>query len=225
VKIIHAKHFVEEAVALICESAADAISQRGQFRLGLCGGNTPRPIYSQMATQDLPWAKVVFTFGDERCVPPEDDQSNYKMAAQSLFDFVAIPRQNIHRMRGEIDPDAAAEEYESELNRIAAESSEQRYVHDLLLLGVGDDGHIASLFPGTAALGEMQRNVAANFIPKFSAHRLTLTYPIINAARQVAFLVRDDSKKKVVSSILNGSSDLPAAQVKPAGELIWFLGF
>jgi 6-phosphogluconolactonase len=221
VKVVHAQNFVGEAVALIVDAAKEAIAARGQFRLGLCGGNTPRPIFAELARQDLPWDVVIITFGDERCVPPDDAQSNFRMAKESLFNAVPLPAANIHRLRGELDPDSAAESYAKEL---AATAPEPRYIHDLLLLGVGDDGHTASLFPGTAALEETEKNVVANFVPKFSTSRLTLTFPIINAARRVAFLVGDAAKKEVVDAILGGESDFPAVRVQ-AREVIWLLGF
>ena len=227
-RVIHSQAFVEDAVNTIITSAREAIEQRDFFRLSLCGGNTPRPVYSQLAKTgaDLPWEKIQITFGDERCVPPEDNQSNYKMAKESLLDKVPLPASNVFRMRGEIDPKTAAAEYESQLATVAARFGEPRYIHDLLLLGIGDDGHTASLFPGTSALEELEKNVVANFVPKFSTHRITFTYPLINAARHVCFLVNDTKKAGIIDEILSGKSDYPSARVAPhSGQLTWLLGF
>ncbi len=124
---------------------------------------------------DLPWERILITFGDERCVPPDDEQSNYRMARESLFIPAAVPEHSIARMRGEIDPELAAQEYQDELDLLATQQGEMIYRHDLILLGLGDDGHTASLFPGTAALDEKTRRVVANFVPKLNAWRLTFT--------------------------------------------------
>jgi len=226
-RIIHSKHFVEDAVNIILESAHEAIEKRGIFRLSLCGGNTPKPVYSALAsTKDIPWEKVQLTFGDERCVPPEDAQSNFRMAKESLLDLAGIPEGNVFRMKGELPPEEAARDYENKLHQVATRFGEERYVHDLLLLGLGDDGHTASLFPDTSALGETELNVAANYVPKFSKHRITFTYPLINAARSVSFLVNDPAKAGVIEEILAGGSQYPAAKVAPvSGRLTWLLGF
>ena len=225
--VIRSNSFVDDAAQVILESAREAIEARGCFRLALSGGNTPRPVFSRLAEigWELPWDKVVFTFSDERCVPPEDEQSNFRMAKLALLDRVASPAR-VLRIRGELAPRAAADEYESRLAELASASGESRYVHDLLLLGLGDDGHTASLFPGTEALGENARNVVANFVPKFSTHRITFTFPLINAARHVCFLVNDAGKDKILSEILaGGPTDYPAARVKPEnGRLTWLLG-
>lgn len=224
-KIFRTQNFVPEAVQFICNQAKEAIARNNLFRIGLCGGSTPRLVYAALAQADLPWSKVLFTFGDERMVPPEDDQSNYKMAKAALFDPAQAPTENILRMEGELAPEIAALNYEQRLAKIATRFSEERYVHDLLLLGVGDDGHTASLFPETTALKETARNVVSNFVPKFDTHRITFTYPLINAARQILFMVNDRKKDQVIEEILSGTSSFPAAKVKPQnGELNWLLG-
>ncbi|HEY2679790.1 MAG TPA: 6-phosphogluconolactonase, partial [Candidatus Udaeobacter sp.] len=189
--VIRTKNFVADAAQLILEQARKAIAGRNEFRIALSGGNTPAPVYARIAVEahDLPWESVRFTFGDERCVPPDDPQSNFRMARENLFVPAGVPEKSIMRMRGEIDPQIAAQEYEDQLNAIAIGGGEQLYQHDLILLGLGDDGHTASLFPGTAALEDMTRRVVANFVPKLNAWRLTFTYPLINHARHVLFLV------------------------------------
>ena len=142
------------------QKARLALAERDEFRIALSGGNTPRPLYAELARSghDLPWEKFRLTFGDERCVPPDHEKSNYRMARESLFTPAGVPERSIARMRGEIDPALAAQEYEEQLNVLAAQKGEMIYRHDLILLGLGDDGHTASIFPGTAALEETARS-------------------------------------------------------------------
>ncbi len=225
--VIRSNSFVDDAAGVILESAQSAIAARGVFRIALSGGNTPRAVFGRLSELggELPWDKVLFTFSDERCVQPDDEQSNFRMAKLALLDKVSPPSENILRIRGELPPEEAAHEYEALLAQLAGASGEPRYVHDLLLLGLGEDGHTASLFPGTAALGETQRSVVANFVPKFSTHRVTFTFPLINAARHVCFLVNGGGKAQIISEILSGASDYPAARVRPEnGRLTWLLG-
>ena len=148
------------------------------------------------------------------------------MARENLFLPAAVPEKSIMRMRGEIDPQIAAQEYEDQLNAIAIESGEPIYQHDLILLGLGDDGHTASLFPGTAALDEMTRRVVANFVPKLNAWRLTFTFPLINHARHILFLVGASKNPQLIERVLAGDRQFPAARVNPvrAGEVTWIIG-
>jgi 6-phosphogluconolactonase len=172
---------------------------------------------------DCRWSKWIVTFGDERCVPPDDTQSNYRMASESFL-LVSSPGE-VLRIKGEIRPEEAASEYETALQHFAKRLGEKRYRHDLILLGLGDDGHTASLFPGTAALDEREHGVVSNFVPKLNCYRNTFTYPLINAARRIAFLVNDPRKKAIIDQVLTGKGGLPAERVRPEeGELIWFLG-
>jgi len=166
--VIRTKNFAADAADFIIDQARKAIGERNEFRIALSGGNTPRPVYARLATvaRDLPWELIRITFGDERCVPPDDPQSNFRMAQEILFVPADIPEKSIARMRGEIDPQIAAREYEDHLNVLAAQRSETIYRHDLILLGLGNDGHTASLFPNTAGLEEKKRKVIANFVPK-----------------------------------------------------------
>ena len=224
--LLHTTSFPADAARLILDSARLAIAERGIFRIALSGGRTPAAVYRQWAATGSDWDRVQITFGDERCVPPDDDQSNYLMARQSLLDAVPIPAGNVFRIRGELPPTEAAAEYEARLAQLASRFHEPRYRHDLLLLGMGPDGHTASLFPGTEALLEQTRNVVANFVPKFDTYRVTFTYPLINAARHVCFMVEGDEKKPIVEQILAGQPDYPAARVSPAdGRLTWLLGW
>ena len=222
-EIIRTRSFVEEAARFIADSARDALDERGHFRLSLSGGNTPRPVYQALSLLDCRWSKWTVTFGDERCVPPDDGESNYRMASESFL-LVTSPGE-VLRIKGEIPPEEAANDYETALAHYAKKFGEKRYRHDLILLGLGDDGHTASLFPGTAALEERERNVVSNFVPKLNNHRITFTYPLINAARRIAFLVNDPKKKGIIDQVLSGKSGLPAERVQPEkGELIWFIG-
>jgi len=225
--VLRSQNFVHDAAEFILRHARAALAERGQFRIALSGGNTPRPIYTEFAriARDLPWDRVLFTFGDERCVPPDDPQSNFRMARESLFVLGAVPQKSIARMRGEIDPQIAAQEYQDGLDVLATQSGEMIYRHDLILLGVGDDGHTASLFPDTAALEEKTRKVVANFVPKFDSWRITFTYPLINQARHVCFLVNANKNPALLEKILDGDQQYPSARVAPAnGDLTWILG-
>ncbi len=225
-QVIRTKNFVDYAAAFILEQARKAIVERNEFKIALSGGNTPAPVYARVAEEahDLPWKLVRFTFGDERCVPPDDPQSNFRMARENLFVPAAVPEKSIMRMRGEIDPQIAAQEYEDQLNAIAGRG-EQVYQHDLILLGLGDDGHTASLFPGTAALDEMSRRVVANFVPKLNTWRLTFTFPLINHARHILFLVGASKNAELIERVLAGDRQFPAARVNPVGgEVTWIIG-
>jgi 6-phosphogluconolactonase len=222
-EVIHSSSFVRDAVSLIEREADIAIFERGEFHIALSGGNTPRPVFRELARRRDAWHEWIFSFGDERCVPPESDQSNYRMAKENLFDLAPIPPENILRIRGEADPATAAREYEAALRQRAAGGG--FYRHDLLLLGMGDDGHTASLFPDTQALKVQDRWVVENFVPKFNTYRVTFTYPLINAARHVCFLVSSKGKEDMLKEVLGGNSKYPCAGVRPSeGNLTWILG-
>jgi 6-phosphogluconolactonase len=221
---IHLTDFARDAARHILEAGREAIASRGLFRLGLAGGNTPRAIYSAMAELggDFPWAKLQITFGDERCVPPDHADSNFLMASESLLTHAPIPEGNVFRMRGEIDPNAAADEYEAKLAAVASRFGEERYSHDVLLLGLGPDGHTASLFPGSPACDEKERNVIPARGPKPPPQRISLTFPCINAARQICFLVNEPAKQPVIDEVQSGAPRHPASRVSSA---TWLLGF
>jgi 6-phosphogluconolactonase len=225
--IIRTQNFAPDAAAFILEQARKAIAERNEFRMALSGGKTPAPVYARIASEAraLPLELFRFTFGDERCVPPDDPQSNFRMAHENLFVPAAVPDRSIMRMRGEIDPQLAAQAYEQQLDAIAALRGEPIYRHDMILLGLGDDGHTASLFPGTAALEEMTRRVVANFVPKLGAWRLTFTLPLINHARQILFLVGPSKNLELIERVLQDDRQFPAARVKPsAGQVTWIIG-
>ncbi|MBV9488971.1 MAG: 6-phosphogluconolactonase [Verrucomicrobia bacterium] len=224
-EIIRTPAFADDVAHFIAGCARQAVDDYGHFRLGLSGGNTPRPVYAALALLDCDWSKWIITFGDERCVPPDHPQSNYRMASEAFL-LVTTPG-DVLRIKGEIPLEEAALEYETALQHIAARFGDDdgRYRHDLILLGLGDDGHTASLFPQTKALFETKRSIVTNFVPKFDAYRITATYPLINAARRVAFLVNDPSKDRIIDGVLRGDDAYPASGVRPTeGELLWFIG-
>ena len=216
------------AAEYITTLAEERVRTRGRFTIALAGGSTPRRLYETLASppyvKRLTWDRWVVFWSDERCVPPDHRESNYLMAKEALLDRVPVLESNVHRMRGEAPPQEAAEEYQRVLRQAFGESTPSI---DLVLLGLGSDGHTASLFPGTDALREEERLVVANWIPQLEAHRLTFTLPLLNAAGEVAFLVTDASKAEVVQQVLQpaaGASAPPAALVQPAsGRLHWFL--
>ncbi len=226
-EVIRTANFVSDAANFILAQARTALAERGEFRIAPSGGNTPRPIYAEFGriARDLPWERLRFTFGDERCVPPNNSESNFRMARESLFDSQSVPEKSIMRLRGEIDPALAAQEYEDALALLATQHGETTYRHDLILLGMGDDGHTASLFPGTAALTEQVRRVVANYVPKLEAWRITMTLPLLNQSRQVLFLARNDKNPQVLERVLAGDPEFPASLVNPPnGQLTWMIG-
>jgi 6-phosphogluconolactonase len=183
--------------------AADAIAARGRFRLALAGGSTPRVLYAQLAsTSDVDWTRTDIFFGDERSVGPDDAQSNFRMARETLLAPARVPPENVRRLRGE-DPDldAAARQYETALGGPGAAPL------DLALLGMGADGHTASLFPGTTALDEQARLCVAVDVPSLQTRRLTLTYPVLLAARDVLFLIAGADKAETLAAVLGPALD------------------
>ncbi len=225
-QVARSRDFVRDAVEFILQKARAALGERDEFRIALSGGNTPRPIYEELARRghDLPWERIFITFSDERCVPPESAKSNYRMARESLLIPAAVPERSVARMRGEIEPALAAQEYQDELNVRAKQKGEASYRHDLILLGLGDDGHTASLFPGTAALEEKTRGVVANSVPQLNESRLTFTYPLLAQARNICFLVGAGKNAELIEQVLAGERQYPAARVEcPRGEIQWLI--
>lgn len=220
----------QEAAKEFAAAAAASIGERGLFRVALSGGSTPelfhRHLTGASVRSSIAWGSVRFFFGDERCVPPDHERSNYRLARETLFDPLGIPAANVFRMRGEEQPRHAAAEYETQLRaHVPSESGLPRL--DLILLGLGSDGHTVSLFPGTEALAEKGRLTAANFVAKFQEWRLTLTFPCLNATRRILFLVAGEEKSDVAARILRkrgGGRALPASGVKPlSGSVLWLL--
>jgi 6-phosphogluconolactonase len=221
----------EAGAELVAHAAKEAVDERGRFTIALSGGSTPRSLYNLLATNaraSLPWDKMFFFFGDERHVPPTNKDSNFKMADEAMLSKLPIPKENVFRVPAE-NPDAAAaaQAYEQSLQKFFALEPGQVPVFDLILLGLGPDGHTASLFPGTAALQEKSKLVVANWVGKFETHRITLTLPVLNAARMVAFLVSGTDKSAALQSVLQGDppgEQYPAKLVHPSnGKLIWLV--
>ena len=215
----------------VMRAANEAVAARGRFTIALSGGSTPKSLFNLLATNartTLPWDRMYFFWGDERHVPPADPESNYRMAEEAMLSKIPVAPGNVFRMPAE-DPDAvaAAEAYEKTLRKFFQTGPDGVPQFDLILLGMGPDGHTASLFPGTAALQEKSRLVVANWVEKLKTHRLSLTLPVLNAARCVAFLVSGTDKAAVLKAVLE--DDVPGEQypsklVKPSdGKLIWFV--
>jgi 6-phosphogluconolactonase len=210
-------------------AAARAVAARGRFTLALSGGSTPRRLYALLADPGapfrgrIPWDRTHVFFGDERSVPPDHPDSNYRMARGALLDHIAAA--SVHRIRGE-EP-GAADAYEAELRRffrIPAGGAPPRL--DLVLLGLGPDGHTASLFPGTPAVDETSRWTASPFVPRLGTRRVTLTLPVLDRAREVLFLVSGGEKAPALARVLAaapGAAALPAALVRPAGGAVWIV--
>ncbi len=224
-----AQELSERAAAEFVRVARQSQRERGRFAVALSGGNTPRALYSLLARleyrKEISWLQVHLFWGDERCVPPDHADSNYRMARESLLSKIEIPEANVHRMAGEKEPQVAAAEYEGTLRSFFQLAPGTLPRFDLILLGMGEDGHTASLFPGTEALKETKRLVAAPYVEKFNSHRLTLTLPVLNDGATVLFLITGSAKAAVVEQILreNDSWRFPAAQVRPSGRLLWFI--
>jgi 6-phosphogluconolactonase len=219
------EELAEAAAQEFAARAGEAIDQRGRFAVVLAGGSTPKATYEILArdyADRIDWSNVHFFFGDERSVPPDHEDSNYRMAREALLDHV--PAGSVHRMQGELPPDEAAEAYEQELRDFFGSEELPRF--DLILLGTGGDGHTASLFPETAALEVHDRWVVANPALKLETTRITLTVPVINAARAVYFLVAGEGKAGPVAEILEGTPDprqYPATLIQPQGGPKWML--
>lgn len=219
------------AAAAVVTAAETAVAARGRFTIALAGGATPRASYERLAQPPLrermPWVRTFVFFGDERGVPPDHPDSNYRMAAEALLDRVPIPRERIFRMRGEAnDHDEAAAEYGRTLASVFGVKRGALPRFDLVLLGLGIDGHTASLFPGSPVLREVFHPVAAvHAAAAVIPERITLTLPVLNAAAEVIFLVSGGEKAKVVKAVLTDSpTSLPAWMIEPTGgTLRWLL--
>ncbi|MGB8751885.1 MAG: 6-phosphogluconolactonase [Candidatus Sulfotelmatobacter sp.] len=215
----------------VLRAATHAVAERGRFTIALSGGSTPRSMYTLIAANasvTLPWDRMFFFFGDERHVPPDDPESNYRMANESLLAKVPVPPANVFRIPAENpDAEAAAEMYEQTLRKFFALAAGEFHRFDLILLGIGPDGHTASLFPETVALQEKTRLVVANWVEKLNTSRITLTLPVLNHARCIAFLVSGIDKAAALHEVLEGKAPgekYPSKLVQPSeGKLIWFV--
>jgi 6-phosphogluconolactonase len=224
-----------EAAARVVRIAEEAIALTDRFSIGLAGGSTPKALYQLLASPEfaarIAWAKVEAFFGDERCVPPEHAESNYRMARESLLSKVPIPGDNVYRMRGEVEPNEAAKEYGLMLKEnFGGGAIEDGDGFDLILLGLGEDGHTASLFPHTPALRETKHRCVAQFVEKSTtgpSWRLTLTPPFINRCANVIVLAAGAEKAPAMQRVLEGPRDpeeLPMQLIAPAtGRLTWLV--
>jgi 6-phosphogluconolactonase len=223
-----ARAVAREAANRFASQIAEAVQSRGRFSVALCGGSTPRGLYRLLADEryrgEVPWHRVHVFWGDERCVPPDDPDSNYRLAYETLLSHVPIPLENVYRIQGELKPAAAARTYD---RAVVEFFCGPRPRFDLVLLGLGSDGHTASLSPGSAALDETERLAvpATAVYQDRPAERVTLTLPVINGAREVLFLVTGEEKAEIVQAVLEDPSrNLPAQRVQPvAGQLTWLL--
>jgi 6-phosphogluconolactonase len=221
-----AQHFLD--------CARTAVGSRGTARLAISGGSTPKATFKLLADPaqpyraQMPWEKLEIFWVDERCLPPDQPDSNYHMTRENLLDHVPIPADQIHRIYGELDPEEAAAKYESELRNHFRLEGAQGPVFDMLALGMGDDGHTASLFPHTEALHEMMRLAVANHVPQQKhSWRITLTWPVIVEARDVFFLIAGKDKADSLHRVLQGAYDpeaLPSQLIQPrSGKLLMLL--
>ena len=219
-----ARHFVE--------LAERAVGARGQARIAISGGSTPKAAFALLADPALPWrarmpwSQLDLWWVDERCVPPQDADSNYRMTRETLLDHVPLAPGQIHRIEGELEPEAAAARYESELRNSFRLEGAELPGFDVIALGMGPDGHTASLFPHTQALFELGRLVVANHVEAKNAWRVTLTWPVINRAPEVFFLVAGPDKAQILKDVFMGPRDverLPSQLIKPAGGILTLL--
>ncbi len=223
-----ASHLAQAAAELLAERSRDAVQARGAFRVALSGGNTPQATYKILAAPQyhdvIDWSRVQVFFSDERFVPPDSPESDYRMARASLLDHVPLPAEAVHPVPTlHMGPAEAAALYSQTVRDAFGVQATDTPRFDLILLGMGGDGHTASLFPGTGALSDQQSLVAANYVQKLESWRVTFTYRLIDAARCVAFLVEGTGKAEILAQVLAGA-DLPAARIQPTdGELLWLI--
>jgi 6-phosphogluconolactonase len=219
------RKLAEAAAQRWVELANESIRARNSFHVALAGGSTPEPVYRLLQNADVDWGKVHLYWGDERDVPEEHPDSNFRMARLALIDSVPIPAENVHPIRVQPDIEETVEEYRLQLEKVHR-SANGYPCFDLIMLGMGDDGHVASLFPDSSALAVMDRSVVSVYVEKLSSWRVTLTYPVLNAARYIMLLVAGETKAPVVAKAL--AADVaeqvyPVQRLVPQGKLEWFL--
>lgn len=209
----------------LARAAAEYFVAQCPETVALSGGSTPKLMFQVLADQfrdEVDWSRIHFFWSDERHVPPDDAESNYRMANEALLSHVPVTTSNVHRIRGE-NPDATA--VASEYKQTIIDVTKQTLPRlDLIFLGLGTDGHTASIFPGSEVLNETERLVAAPYVEKFKTHRITMTLPLLNNGASIVFLVSGAEKAEIVKAVLQGEYKYPAQAVKPTqGELIWML--
>lgn len=231
VKLDNAELVAEEAARRWLQSAQEAVSERGAFRIMLSGGNTPRLLYQLMAQDpwrdQIPWERTYVFWGGERRVPPNHPESDYRMARETLLDHVPIPDDHVFRLQGEGLESSVVRDYENKLRRHFQLKEREWPRFDLALLGLGADGHIASIFPGTRAVSDLSNTVLVYQVPKLGVERVTVTLPVINHARHILFLVVGEEKASALAGALQGPnlpSTYPAQAVKPVdGTVTWLV--
>jgi 6-phosphogluconolactonase len=220
------------AARLFASCVEKAAASRGVARIAISGGSTPKAMFKLLAdpakafAATIPWDKLQLFWVDERCVGPDDPESNYGVCRDLLLSKVAIPEANVFRMEGELDPEEAASRYESTLRNTMKLEGAESPAFDLVMLGMGPDGHTASLFPHTPALDEMGRLVVANHVAQKDTWRITLTWPVINHGAEVAFAIEGTEKADVLAEVLTGPRDperLPSQLIRPANGKLLFL--
>ncbi len=220
-EILIAKDLYKVAAEKFIEIANDSIAKRGKFTVALAGGSTPKALYQLLATKNLAWEKVIFFFGDERNVPINSVESNFKMANETLFLPLNINQNNIYRWQTELEtPKKVAESYAEKIDKFTQ-------TFDLVLLGMGDDGHTASMFPYSMALSETKKSALENWVEQQNSWRFTISFPTINNARNIIFLIKGEEKSEILRNVLEGEfrpERLPSQLVKPEnGKLLWLL--
>lgn len=222
----------QAAARLFATTAAAAVEKRGQARIAISGGTTPKAMFALLAdptqpfVKQVPWQKLNLYWVDERCVPPTHPDSNYRMTNEALLSKVPLVPEQVHRMEGELDPAVAAARYESTIRNSFRLEGAETPTFDLILLGMGDDGHTASLFPHTEALNDLTDIVTANHVPQKDTWRITLTWPVINQGREVAFLIEGTAKAQVLHDVLLGRyqpDTYPSQIIRPASGRLTML--
>jgi 6-phosphogluconolactonase len=230
IRIYHDSEQLTRAAALqFVDLARQAIEARGRFSVALSGGSTPKALYTLLASDEfaprVEWPLVHVFWGDERCVPQDHEDSSYRMARETLLSHVPLPPQNVYRIRGELQPQQAAAEYEQALRGFFSMATWPCF--DLVWLGMGEDGHTASLFPHTNALNEQKRWVVENYVASKQTWRVTLSAPAINAAANVVFLVTGAGKAERLRQVVKDAyqpQELPAQMIRPVnGQLVWMV--
>jgi 6-phosphogluconolactonase len=220
------------AAQFFSDVALKAATDRGIARIAISGGTTPKSMFALLADPAeaflklVPWDRIELYWVDERCVPPDHAESNFRMTKEALLSKVPLPAERVHRMEGELDPEVAAARYESVIRNTFRLEGAETPAFDLILLGMGDDGHTASLFPHTDALNEMSRLVVPNHVPQKDSWRITLTWPVINQGREVAFLIEGEEKAQVLHDVLLGPyqpDTYPSQIIRPASGRLTLL--
>jgi 6-phosphogluconolactonase len=219
---------VRAAAERIVSVVGESVKRNGRSMIALSGGSTPRNVYKLLGSEEfsarVPWNALHLFWSDERCVAPEHADSNYKMVKEALLDVIDIPPANVHRIRGERIPTEAARAYEQGMKHLFGSQDTSVPDFDLVLLGLGEDGHTASLFPGTTALQEKDRLVTDLYVDKLHRHRITMTYPLINASQHILFIVSGKGKAAILRDVLQGTRQYPAQGVHPVpGDLCWMI--